>query len=238
MNPTVKLQNWLAELHDQFGDKIPTVEKHPRIVNAIKRATGTTLKRYLGAGDNGIAFETNDNSVIKLSIDKNEAILWNRLRDTELPGIAKLKDVFNLVSQETGPTLIYLIHAEYVAHDLSPQQTQQVGSLLRTIKVMGTGRSKEEYVTDRTIRYINFFEDLAEKHPEFDLIPDMLMDLADKHKAHIYDLRPDNFKINNDGKLVLIDPSVPDLIGKIENPEPMLFEDQVAFILEAKSIRF
>ncbi len=81
------------------------------------------------------------------------------------------------------------------------------------------------------------FEDLAEQDPAYQLIPDLLADLADKHQAYIYDLRADNFKTNNDGKIILIDPSVPDLLGTNTHPQKILFEHKLQYILQTTTIK-
>lgn len=80
------------------------------------------------------------------------------------------------------------------------------------------------------------FEDLAEQDPAYTLIPDLLADLADKHQAYIYDLRADNFKTNTNGQIILIDPSVPDLLGTKTNPQKILFEHKLEWVLKTITI--
>ena len=231
MNPYHILQQWITELHEQFGDKIPEPQKTQQIVTKVEQTLNTKLEKYLGKGDNGIAFKTNDNSVIKYTIDKNEAILWNRLQNQNLPGIAKLKNVIHLTSSKTGDTYLYVIHVEYIAHDLTQTQKQQINQILKK-QPPPTQTTRENYISNRTANLMAQFEDLAEQDQSYQLIPDLLADLADKHQAYIYDLRADNFKTNNNGQIILIDPSVPDLLGKITHPQTILFEEKLNIVLK------
>lgn len=238
MNPIKVLKNWFAELHQDFGDEMPNPNKTGTIIDKVSRALNTQIVKYLGAGNNGVAFSAADGDVVKYTIDKNEAMLWHRLKNVDLKGIARLKNVLNLSSSKTGDSFIYVVKVEYVAHDLSPQQAKMVSKVLNGVVDKG-GRGnvdREQFIVNRSVNLVNGFEDLAEQDPDFEYIPDMIMDLADKHKAHIYDLQPDNFKKNADGKVVLIDPSIPDLIGDVQHPERILFEDKVTFTLESTNI--
>jgi len=194
------------------------------------------LDEYLGKGDNGIAFKTTNNNVIKCTIDKNEAILWNKLRNQDLPGIAKVQNILNLTSSKTGDTYLYVIHIEYIAHDLTPTQKNQINQILKNQKPP-TPTTKKNYIQNRTANLMGQFEDLAEQDPAYQLIPDLLADLADKHQAYIYDLRADNFKTNNNGQIILIDPSVPDLLGTNTHPQKILFEHKLEFVLKTTTIQ-
>ena len=229
------LHKWLSELHDQFGEKIPHPNKSQTIVAKVEQALNDNIAKYLGKGDNGIAFKTKNGDVIKYTIDKNEAILWNRLKNQDLPGIAKLKNVINLTSSKTGDTYLYVIQVEYVAHDLTETQKTQINQILKKQQPL-TATNKNNYISNRTANLMVDFEDLAEQDQSYELIPDLLADLADKHKAYIYDLRADNFKRNKKGQIILIDPSVPDLLGEIKHPEKILFEEKLRLIEQSSYI--
>lgn len=237
MDQYVKLQNWLEELNTQFGDKIPEPEKIPQIVSKVEQTLNSRITQYLGQGDNGIAFKANDKSVIKYTIDKNEAILWNRLKNEDLPGIAKLQNVLNISSSKTGDTYLYVIKVEFIAYDLTQQQKQQINQILKkNTQPISREMSKNNYIAQRTANMMAEFEILAEQDPAFELIPDLLADLADKHRAYIYDLRADNFKKNRKGQIILIDPSVPDLLGDVKQPEKIMFEDILNLTEKSKYI--
>jgi len=235
MDPYTILKNWLSSLYEQFGNKIPQPDKTQQIVTKIENLLNDKLKRYLGKGDNGIAFATTNDNVIKYTIDKNEAILWNKLKNQNLPGIAKVQNILNLASSKTGDTYLYVIHVEYVAHDLSQSQKQQINQILKDQKPP-TPTTRKNYIQDRTIYLTSKFEDLAEHDKAYELIPNLLMDLADKHQAYIYDLRADNFKVNDDGYIILIDPSVPDLLGKNIDPQKVSFEHKINYALETSIV--
>jgi len=235
MNPYTILQQWLTELHQQFGDKIPNPSKIQQIVTKVEQTLNDKLEKYLGKGDNGIAFQTTNNNVIKYTIDKNEAILWNKLQNQDLPGIAKVQNILNLTSSKTGDTYLYVIQVEYIAHDLTPTQKQQINQILKN-QPTPTPTTRKNYIQNRTANLMVQFEDLAEQDPAYSLIPDLLADLADKHQAYIYDLRADNFKTNNDGQIILIDPSVPDLLGTNTHPQKILFEHKLEWALKTKTI--
>jgi len=238
MNPIDVLKKWLVKLHDDFGDTMPDPSKADAIINVVPQYFNTSLINYLGAGDNGVAFKTADGDVVKYTIDKNEAMLWHRLKNMDMKGIAKLKDVVRLKSSKTGETHLFVVRVEFVAHDISPEQGKMVRIALNKGKEPDgrTGLSREQYVANRSVKLMSAFDELAEADPDFEYIPDMIADLADKHNAHVYDLQPDNFKKNKEGKIVLIDPSVPDLIGDVDHPQDFLFEDKVNMALECKDV--
>ena len=239
MNPTDVLKNWLIKLHDDFGDKMPSPDKADAIINVVPNYFNTSLIRYLGAGDNGVAFKTEEGDVVKYTIDKNEAMLWHRLKNMDLKGIAKLKDVVRLKSSKTGETHLFVVRVEFLAYDISPKQSEMVRAALKKAMERGNSRtelSREQFVNNRSAKLMGAFDELAEIDPDFEYIPDMIADLADKHGAHIYDLQPGNFKKNKDGKIILIDPSVPDLIGDVQDPQDFLFEDKVNMALECKDV--
>jgi len=238
MNPNSILKKWLFDLHQDFGDKMPSPDKADAIIDVVPKLFNTNLIAYLGAGDNGAAFKTADGDVVKYTIDKNEAMLWHRLKNMDLKGIAKLKDVVRLKNSKTGETHIFVVRVEYLAYDISPQQGEMIRAALKKATERDdnrTGLSREKFVTNRSVKLMGAFDELAEADPDFEYIPDMIADLADKYGAHVYDLRPDNFKKNKEGKIVLIDPSVPDLIGDVHNPQEFLFEDKITMALESRN---
>jgi hypothetical protein len=88
------------------------------------------------------------------------------------------------------------------------------------------------------VAFIRNFDELADKHPEFSEIPDAFMDLADKVGAHIFDLQPENFRINDKGKVVIIDPSVPQFFKELEKPEELLYEQKLSLLVRSRYLYF
>lgn len=226
MNPVDYFETWLIDLFETIDKNIPNPDRYIKIWNTAFEHFNEEAERYLGSGDNGIAFVTKDQKVVKFTIDRNEAMLWNRLKNNHVDGIAKVDDIIKLSSSKNGDTYIYIIKVEYVARDLNRRQSELVRSALSdSNKDVKSYHTKHEHINDRALRLVNSFEKIAELDDTFSYIPDLIMDIADKHGGYIYDLKPDNFKVDSDGKAVLIDPSVPDLVGDIKNVEKLLFEN-------------
>lgn len=203
-----------------------------KIVTNTLKATPT---KYLGAGDNGIAFLADDGDIIKFTIDKNEALLWHRLKSKNQTGITHLKDIYNLSSSKTGDSVVYVLKAEFAPHPVSRKQSELIRAGViearentqADLRKMGVQRDKDLYMSRRTINMVKQFQKISEIDPNFSEIPELLMDLADKHGGHIYDLQPDNFRRKSTGQVILVDPSVPDLVGDIHNPLNLMYEDKV-----------
>jgi hypothetical protein len=237
INPINYFKKWLLDLYESIDTNIPDPGKYKRIWEVVTKHFNEEVYKYLGHGDNGIAFVTKNHNVVKFTIDKNEAMLWNKIKGADIKGIAKIKDIVKLSSSVHGDTYIYVINVEYIAHDLSSEQSKLVYAALR--KATGTKKSynsKHEHINDRAVNLVNAFEEVAAIDSSLELIPDLIMDMADKHGGYIYDLKPDNFKINRDGKAVLIDPSVPDIIGDVKTPHTLVFEHSLAFQLECREL--
>lgn len=237
------LTDWLTDLQDDFGDESPSPTLSHKIVQLLTSQFNSTPVKYLGSGDNGIAFMADDGDVIKLTIDKNEAILWNRLKNQDQIGIAQIKDVINFHSSKSGESIVYAVKVEYAPLSVTKPQAQLIKQIVKQARLLSQqylqnsrNTPKEKVWNNRTLNFIKLFQKAAEQYPEFSAIPELLMDLADKHKGHIYDLQPDNFRRKQDGQIVLIDPSVPDLIGDIQSPFKLMYEDIIQFLLQSKMV--
>lgn len=227
---------------------MPSKKSINNAINITLDYFNTKLDKHLGAGDNGIAFLTNDGDIIKFTIDANEAILWNRLKKKSVTGITHLKEVLNLSSRIRGDSLIYVLRAEYVPNPVAPRlaaliRTAKKRASDKTAKDLATMRakgkvSKETYRNRRTLNLINSFQTIASYNQEFSSIPDLLMDLADKHGGFIFDLQPDNFRQSVKGEVILVDPSVPDLTGDIIQPDKLMYEDRISLSLECDRIYY
>jgi len=204
------------------------------------------LTKYLGSGDNGIVYEADDGDIIKFTIDKNEALLWARLKNKKVPGIIILKDVINLSSSKTGDTHVFVIKAESAPHDVTQEQSKLIQNAyketnhqtqqdLKKLRITG---NKEAYINRRAINFVRAFQKIADIDQAFANIPGMIMDIADKHQAFIYDLRPDNFRLNKDGMVLLTDPSVPNLVGSHAEPEELTYEDKIDLTLGTIQLLF
>ena len=236
----VILKNWLIDRHEEFGDETPSPQHVNDVIRVVTHHFGTTPVKYLGAGDNGAAFLADDGDIIKFTIDANEAILWNRLKNRNVPGITNLKEIANLSSSKTGDSPIYVLKAEYAPTPITPQQAKLIRTAqetaaaatkadLQALKAKGIPQKEiqERYKTRRAIRFVQQFEEIAAQDNEFAKIPALIMDLADKYGGYIYDLQPDNFRKNLNGEVILVDPSIPDLTGDIVKPQKLLYEDKI-----------
>lgn len=229
------LRGWFVELYEQFGDRVPEPGLFDRVVAVVEGALGDRLDVFLGRGDNGIAFRTVGGNVVKYTIDRNEAVLWNRLRGEGVRGIARVLDVLNLVSSRSGDSYLFVVLVEYVAFDLSGEQRRLVDGVLRGLEPPTPGTLRG-YVQDRNAKLIRRFEELAGVDSAFRLVPSLLRGLAGRHEAYVYDLRADNFKVNEDGDIILIDPSVPNLLGVNVHPRRVMFEYRLGLVLGARVV--
>jgi hypothetical protein len=245
MNTTIPiLTKWLTDLYDDFGDESPSPQQAQKIIQLLASQFNSTPVKYLGSGDNGIAFLADDGDVIKLTIDKNEAILWNRLKNQQQIGIAQIKDVINFHSSKSGESIVYAVKVEYAPLSVTRPQAQLIKQIVDQARSLSQQQyrqrskntTKEQIWNSRTLNFIRLFQQAAKQYPEFSAVPELLMDLADKHQGHIYDLQPDNFRRKQDGQIVLIDPSVPDLIGDIQSPSKLMYEHLIQFLLQSKMI--
>jgi hypothetical protein len=242
----VKLDQWLKGLHDEFQELVPEPKDSKNIIQLIIKRFQTTPQKYLGAGDNGIVFLCDDGDILKLTIDEKEAILWHRLKNKSVSGITHLKDVVNLASSKFGDSLIFVIKAEYAPYPVSSEEGRLITDVRRIVnsdmqtKLAGMRAkgavSKERYWTERALSYVRAYQDLAKTNSQFSRIPDLLIDLADKHKAFVFDLTSDNFRKNAAGEVILVDPSVPDLEGDIVKPDKLFFENKLEFRLNIERI--
>jgi len=238
------LQQWFNNLYDEFGDDVPKPEDYLKVIEAVTSSMNATPGKYLGSGDNGIAFLASDGDIIKFTIDQNEALLWHRLKSKQQPGITHLKDVANIASSKTGSSIIYVLKAEFAPNPVADNQAKLIRIGVKNaseqtqedLRKMGVKRDKDLYIARRTVNLVKQFQKIADENHEFEQIPNLLMDLADKHGGHIYDLQPDNFRRKLNGEVVLVDPSVPDLVGEIQHPRDILYEDRLELALITRKI--
>lgn len=239
-----KLREWFLERHEEFGDEVPPPNKIDDAIRGVVQELGATPIKHLGAGDNGIAFLSDDGDIIKFTIDENEAILWNRLKNKSQSGIVQLNDVLNLSSSKTGDSLIFVLKAEYAPKPVTAQQARLIRNALTQAReetraqleqMKRTGRQRD-YQMIRAGNLVKQFQEVAKVDPTFEEIPMMIADIADRHQGFIYDLQPDNFRINTAGEAVLVDPSVPDLRGDIVRPAKVLYEERLQLVLDSRRI--
>jgi hypothetical protein len=231
-----KLHSWFSDLLDDFGpEEVPSSEKIDLAINTVFDHFGVQPIKYLGSGDNGFAIRVSDGSVIKFTIDAGEAILWNKLKDNKLEGVPELSDVVLLSSSIIGDTPIYVLKVDFVPDPVTKEQ----GELIRRAVKWARAKTDEDvakagnrsiYKQRRILNFIKAFDKLAEIDKSFRLVSDLFMDLADKVGAYIFDIQPDNFRVNDSGDVILVDPSVPDLFGDFQDPKKLLYEERLDFI--------
>lgn len=240
------MRDWFSDLYEEFGDSTPPPDKINRIINQVNKYYGANPVKYLGSGDNGIVYQTDDGDVIKYTIDNKEAATWARIKGKSLAGITQLRDIVQL-SGPNGDTIVYVIKAAIVPHPLNPEQSQAVRKILNKVQEQGKGEAirarisklpQQQRHSVRTGRFVREFQNLADADPSFKNIPDLLMDLADKFGAYLFDLQPDNFRVGDDGLVSLVDPSVPDLVGDSNPPGKLVYEDRLVTALWCKPLIF
>ena len=243
------LKQWFEDLSEDFDEsEVPQSGKVDDAISKVFTYFGVTPVKYLGKGDNGIALLTSDGDIVKFTIDQGEAYLWHRLKSNPQSGITQLKDVINLKSSKTGNTIIYVLKAEYAPSPVTPKQAQLISAAksqatIATQKQLKDLRSKgitnkQAYWQARASNLVNQFTKIADQDKSFRLIPDLIMNLADKVGGFIYDVQPDNFRLNSNGDVILVDPSVPDLVGDLKNPQELLYEHVLDIIMNSNYVFF
>lgn len=238
-----QLYEWFKEIYEDFEDySVPSPRVIDYAINQVLSFLGTDLKEYLGKGDNGIVFLAEDGDVIKFTIDANEAYLWQRLQGNKEYGIIEVKQVINLASSKTGKSIIFAIKAEYAPYPLSPKERDLVRQTVAKAREVTSKQSstlkgdRDRRIETRTINFIQAFEDLSDQYPQFLPIPAILIEIADRHKGHLFDLQPDNFRKNGLGQVVIIDPSVPDLFGDLPDVQQIFYEHKLQILNSIKTI--
>lgn len=205
---------------------------------------------FVGGGDNAIALRTDNDTVIKLTVDRDEALLWGMLRNHNIPGMVPSYGAYHLASSETGDTIVYIVHVGYAENELDGRlvslinaaqakaSTDTKDKVIQYKTKYGKHPNPEWYHKRRTIDFVRAFQQAADRDDRLQNIADALITLSDKFGADIYDLTPPNFRIDASGQAVLIDPSVPDLSGPTVPPNKLLFEQRMAIALHLERLTY
>lgn len=224
------LRNWLAWLAEDFDEGIPDPLKVESVLGSVEEEVGVRLTRAIGSCTNGIAFLTASNTVVKFTIDKQEALLWGRLWTNGIPCIADCYGSWQLVSREQGELIVYVVHVEYVPHplgnrlvsllhDAASEYARYVDNILRT------GRPVTNSETSAI--YTNVLRTFANKDRRLNDVVTAMTGLANSG-VYVYDLQPDNFKIAKDGTMKMIDPSTP--VGVRGRVDEIVYESLERFV--------
>jgi DNA-directed RNA polymerase subunit F len=117
--------------------------------------------------------------------------------------------------------------------------TKEQGELIRKAVKWAKAKTEEDitkagnrsiYKQRRTLNFVKAFDKLTQIDDSFKLIAELFMNLADKIGAYIFDIQPDNFRVNSSGDIILVDPSVPDLFGDFQKPRKLLYEERLTFV--------
>lgn len=195
------------------------------IVKTIENKINTKIIKIIAQGDNGIVCKCDNATVLKFTIDKNEAILWSKIKGEETPGLAEVYWVAQIFSPEQEDSIVYAINVAYVAQDINDKQRDLINQARKQAYAKYSTYKGNSYTYNRTIKLVQEFENIAEIDKSFKLIPQLIINLADKYDSYIYDLHPGNFKVNNEGMVILIDPSVPDIFSVNNTMEQVVYEE-------------
>jgi hypothetical protein len=210
----LRFSSWLTELHGDFGDEVPDPSKAGRIVSAVSGVAGTKPSKFIGSCTNGIAFLTDSNTVLKFTIDEQEAVLWGQLWGWRHPNVAECYGSWQLVSRETGGSIVYVIHVEYVPHpldtrlsDLLHDASEKFIAAIRNDRQVRTSGQLGGNLS--TIIYLRQLRQAAAVDKRINGIIEVMLAFSDRN-VHISDLQPDNFRLAADKQTIkLIDPSTP-----------------------------
>jgi len=249
MKKPQKLYDWLLNLQQDFGDETPDPNKLDNILSEIEKATSAYPIKYLGQGDNGIAFKTNIGTVLKFTIDNKESLLWSQVAGDTITGLALLHNILHLSDKEKGNTLVYVIHVAFIPKPLSRNQHKLLNQTILIARGINKENARlqsgsnplkpEQMSKQRTLTFISQFQKAAKKDDSFQLVADMLTNVADRYQSHLIDLQPDNFKVDDVGNLILIDPSVPNIYNNnVNKPTILMFEDKINLALNTMVIKY
>lgn len=236
---------WLDELASSFSTKAPDPAKTDRILAAVEDHFKVRLTKYLGGGTNGVVFNTNNHTVIKFTIDNKEALLWAKMGDSVSSGINRPHKVAQLASSETGDTIVYVVQTDYIPHPVTRPQAALIRQATQTARDEMTSKLSQMRVNKlqpearykiRTSALVKAFANLGQQDKAFADIPEALINLADKHSSHLYDLQPDNFRLRENGTVTIVDPSAPDITKQSARPEQLMFESKLALSLQCVTI--
>lgn len=174
------------------------MESFVSTIKALETKHDLTLVKWLGNGDNGIAFETNKGTVLKFTLDEQEAILWNKVKDDDVPGLARCLNVWNV-----GSSIVYLVHAELLNNKLPPAIASKIKKAVEYADQNFDRSSGNTKIHSKLL--IDGFKKVG--------LPDIAQTLSDllDQGIRLYDLQPGNFGMDNQGNLKILDPSVPSM---------------------------
>lgn len=150
-------------------------------------------------------------------------MLWGQLWGHKIANIAQCYGSWQLVSRTDGPSIVYLVHVEFVPYPLDTRSAEFLKLAAHRVlsaRRPGIALSRREM----TLEHLRALREVAARDPVFLGIIDAVVALADLG-VHIYDLQPDNFRIAADRETVkLIDPSTP--LGAKGRPGQIAFEQK------------
>lgn len=220
-----KLQEWFKSLNQEFPTSTPPVTKTAEIVKIVETRINTKIKQVIAKGDNGIVCVCQNGTILKFTIDENEAKLWSKIKGNNVPGLAEVYWVAQIFSPEQDTSIIYAINVAYIANDINQQQHDLINQARKSAYDQYSKYKGQSYTQNRTIKLVQEFEKIAEIDKSFQLIPELIINLADEYDSYIYDLHPGNFKVNDEGMVILIDPSVPDIFNVNNTMEQVVYEE-------------
>lgn len=228
--------DWFTEFYDMYD--LPRPDDFDTIFNTIESEIGVIPNQVLGSGSFGLAMLTNRGTVLKFTMDDEEALLWNSIKELEesTQGILRCYGVYHLASSSEGELPLYLIHLEYAPYKLPDdishairmiQQEVMDNKTQETIRIAKAHGRKEAERYSRILwakLYEKAYRQASIHFPELKPIANLIRTLNKKHGMVTYDLHPGNFMLNKNREVVLVDPSLPSFRHKPTNPELLMIE--------------
>lgn len=174
---------------------------------ALKKIDITKIHK-IGSGAGGIAFELENNNVLKITHDADEARTSNLLKNKKIPGIIFIKDVWQFPNQNLyGIIMEKIIPFKQWPNDTMKNSIEEIVdsfNIKDLLQKHGSDSNKiwKEISTSPLFKLAGNPEDLQRA---FLLIFEILNTLKKVGISSFFDLHLDNLGKRNNGEIVLFD---------------------------------
>lgn len=208
----------MFELHPELRDWVPQIPRNfldALRVPALARWAGfehISELEFLGSGTMGYAWKLGD-SVLKLSVDRHEAVTSTVLLGRDLDHVIEIYDVGEIAKVRPEP--VYAIMQDYLPGDLSEEEETSIMRIFGSYAFFAQSNlddpvylniqlARDEYLMSRMESTMHAFLDGIEQFEIWDEILEGLLELASLGIGYM-DIHPGNVRKDASGRYVLFD---------------------------------